>query len=253
MAYASSPPKPDRRGMFLEFGMWVLFVLLLVPAGVVGWAIGHRDAKAEAVTVTVAGAGSTKVPASASAIQAAPAFDSAQLAAAPTDDWVTNGGSLGNQRYSPLTQIDDSNVKQLKGVWLTHLRKSAVAAKYSAESQPLVYNGVIYVPTGEDDVFAVRADTGKILWQYKAHLDQTISTVCCGWESRGVALGDGRVFLGLLDGTVAALDQKTGEEVWRVRVEHWQRGYTITGAPLYYNGMVITGVSGGEFLARGRV
>src|SRR4051794_10536756 len=253
MAYASSPPKPDRRGMFLEFGMWVLFVLLLVPAGVVGWAIGHRDAKAEAVTVTVAGTGSTKVPASASAIQAAPAFDSAQLAAAPTDDWVTNGGSLANQRYSPLTQIDDSNVKQLKGVWLTHLRKSALAAKYSAESQPLVWDGVIYVPTGEDDVFAVRADTGKILWQYRAHLDQTISTVCCGWESRGVALGEGKVYIGQLDGKLVALDQRTGKPAWTTQVARWQDGYSITNAPLYYEGLVITGLSGGEFGIRGRV
>ena len=109
-----------------------------------------------------------------------------------------------------------------------------MAAKYSAESQPLVYKGVIYVPTGEDDVFAVERRHGQILWEYKAHLDQTINTVCCGWLSRGVALGDGKVYLGQLDGKLVALDQKTGAGRWSTQVARWQHGYSITAAPLYY-------------------
>ena len=125
------------------------------------------------------------------AISPAPAFSIQQLNQAPEDNWITNGGSLRNQRYSPLKEINLSNVHQLKGVWLTHLDGSGVANKYSAEAQPLEYNGVIYVPTGADDVFAVSVETGKILWRYQAHLEQTISTICCGWLSRGVALGDG--------------------------------------------------------------
>ena len=72
-----------------------------------------------------------------------------------------------NQRYSPLDTINTSNVKQLKGVWRTHLRGRALAAKYSGESQPVVYKGAIYVTTGDDDVFAVSAKTGKILWKYR--------------------------------------------------------------------------------------
>jgi quinohemoprotein ethanol dehydrogenase len=186
-------------------------------------------------------------------IAAAPAFSPAELAALPKTDWITNGGSTMNQRFSPLTEIDASNVKDLKGVWMTDLEGSALAAKYSAEGQPIVYQGVIYVPTGADDVFAVDARSGDILWEYKGNLDQTISTVCCGWLSRGVALGDGKVFLGRLDGTLVALDQKTGKEVWKTEVGSWKDGYTITAAPLYYDGMVVTGVSGGEFSIRGRV
>ena len=147
----------------------------------------------------------------------------AQLAAPPADDWITNGGSLLNQRYSPLADITTKNVSSLKGVWLTHLRNSAVAAKYSAESQPLEYKGVIYVPTGADDVFAVSVATGRILWQYKANLDRTISTACCGWESRGVALGDGKVYIGQLDGQLVALDQMTGRRVWSTQVADWRR------------------------------
>lgn len=68
-------------------------------------------------------------------------------------------------RYSPLDEITTANVPQLRGVWHVHLGKSGLAAKYSAESQPLVYHGVIYVPTGEDDVFAVDVATGKIRWE----------------------------------------------------------------------------------------
>ena len=145
------------------------------------------------------------------AIQLAPSFSAGDLAAEPKDNWVTNGGSTLNQRYSPLDQIDTSNVSQLKGVWRTHLNGSALAAKYSAEAQPLVYKGVIYVPTGADDVYAVSVKSGLILWEYKANLDQKINTVCCGWLSRGVALGDGKVYLGQLDGRLVALDQQTGE------------------------------------------
>jgi alcohol dehydrogenase (cytochrome c) len=185
--------------------------------------------------------------------QPAPRFTASQLAEAPTDDWPTNGGDVFNQRYSALDQIDTANVSQLKGVWLTHLRKSATAIKYSAEGTPVEWKGILYVPTGADDVFAISVATGEILWQYKAGLDQTISTVCCGWESRGVAIGDGKVFIGQLDGKLVALDQKTGQVAWQTQVAKWQEGATITHAPLYVNGMVITGISGGEFGIRGRV
>src|ERR1700761_7641019 len=121
----------------------------------------------------------------------APAFSSSDLAATPSGDWITNGGSLSNDRYSSLDQINDGNVSQLKGVWHIHLHGDAIAAKYSAENQPLVYKGMIYVSNGMDTVYAIDAKTGTTKWEYQAHLDQSISTVCCGWESRGVALGDG--------------------------------------------------------------
>ena len=136
---------------------------------------------------------------------------------------------------------------------MTDLKGSGVAAKYSAEAQPIVYDGVMYVPTGADDVFAVDVKSGKILWQYEGKLEQTISTVCCGWLSRGVALGDGKVYLGRLDGKLVALDQKTGKVAWETAVGRWQDGFTLTHAPLYYDGMVIVGGSGGEFSLRGRV
>jgi quinohemoprotein ethanol dehydrogenase len=238
--------------MFGEVVVWLLFVALLVPAVIVGYAIG-RGTSEEGATKTVTVSEAQQIAAERAAIAAAPAFTADELKADPEEAWLTNGGSLMNQRYSPLDEIDTSNVKDLKGVWRTHLGGSAIAAKYSAESQPIVWDGVAYVSTGEDDVFAVSIDSGRILWQYEGNLDSAIATVCCGWLSRGVAIGDGRVYLGKLDGSLVALDQKTGKEVWSVDVGDWQDGYTIASAPLYYDGMVIIGGSGGEFSIRGRL
>src|SRR5262249_61274961 len=82
---------------------------------------------------------------------------------------------------------------------------------------------------------------------------QLITTVCCGWANRGLALGDGKVFEGLLDGSFIALDQKSGDLLWTTQICEWQRGCTITAAPAYYDGVVYTGVSGGEFGTRGKL
>ena len=135
---------------------------MLVPAVALGFVLG-RSEKQRTQTVI-----ETPARAAKALIKPAPAFTTKELAATASDDWITNGGSLMNQRYSSLDQIDASNVGQLKGVWLTHLRKSGIAAKYSGESQPVEYQGTIYVPTGQDDVFAVDAETGDILWEYQA-------------------------------------------------------------------------------------
>ena len=196
----------------------------------------------------------TRGDSSSNAIQTAPAFSADELSTLPTDNWITNGGSLANQRYSPLDQIDTSNVSQLNGVWHTHLRGSATGGEVlrrvpaaSSTRAPSTCR------RAKDDVFAVDAETGAIRWQYKANLDQKISTVCCGWLSRGVALGDGKVYIGQLDGNLVALDQQTGTVAWKTLVMPWQQGYSITSAPLYVDGMVITGISGGEFGIRGRV
>jgi len=168
-------------------------------------------------------------------------------------DWVTNGGNLTNQRYSTLKQIDTSNVRQLKGAWMTRLKGSGFAGKYSFEATPLVKDGIMYVVTGNDDVFALNAKTGEILWERWSGIDQKISTVCCGWANRGLAMGEGMLFLGQLDANVVALDIKTGTEVWKTPIEDWRNGYGITSAPLYFDGIVYSGITGGEFGVRGRL
>jgi quinohemoprotein ethanol dehydrogenase len=168
-------------------------------------------------------------------------------------DWVTNGGNLTNQRYSTLKQIDTTNVKQLKGAWMTRLKGSGYGGKYSLEATPLVKDGIMYIVTGNDDVFALDAKTGEFLWERWSGIDQKISTVCCGWDNRGLAMGEGKLFLGQLDANVVALDLKTGKEVWKTPIEDWHNGYGITSAPLYYDGIVYSGITGGEFGVRGRL
>ena len=180
-------------------------------------------------------------------------FAAAMLTAAPRTGWPTNGGNLYNQRYSPLTAINRANVAQLKGVWRTRLRGSGAAPQYSGEGQPIVYDGVAYVSTGANDVFALSIATGEILWQYDAHLDATLSSVCCGWNNKGVAISDDKVFLGRLDGQLVALDRATGKVAWAIQAERWQDNFSITSAPLYVDGMVITGFAGADRGTRGRV
>lgn len=188
-----------------------------------------------------------------SPIVASPAFSDKELAAHPTSGWFKNGGNLFNQNYSPLTQINRETVANVKAVWRARLDGSGAKPKYSGEAQPIVHEGVIYVVTGADDVFAMSVKDGTILWKHQANLDDTITTVCCGWTSRGVALGEGRVYVGQLDGRLVALDQKSGEPVWSIQAERWQNGYTMTAAPLYYDGMIIVGFAGAENGTRGRV
>ena len=180
-------------------------------------------------------------------------FTGEQLAAWPTDSWPTNGGNLFNQRYSPLTEINRDNVAELRGVWRTRLGGSGVAQKYSGEAQPVVHDGVAYIVTGADDVFAISVETGDILWIYEANLDQSIDVICCGWTSRGVGLSEDKVFVGQLDAHMVALDRMTGEVVWDTQTENWEEGYSLTSAPLYYDGLVITGFAGAERGIRGRV
>src|SRR5260221_7452951 len=199
------------------------------------------------------------------ALLAAPGdFSAAKLAAPPTTNWLTNGGNLYNQRYSPLKTVNRDNVSQLKGVWRARLRGSGAAPQYSGFAQPIVYDGVAYVSTGANDVFALSIDTGEILWQYSANLDGNITSVCCGWNNKGVAISEDKVFIGRLDGQLVALDRASGKVAWSIQAERWQDNFSITAAPLYISGlvrsgaereggMVIIGFAGGDRGTRGRL
>jgi quinohemoprotein ethanol dehydrogenase len=189
--------------------------------------------------------------ASAPEIVAAPAFTSDQLLAPPGENWITNGGSIFNQRYSPLQQINRDNVAELKALWRTGMG-SGTNPGQSGQAQILEYNGTLFVSNGANDVFAIEVKTGQILWTYHGNPDPKAGTPI-GKSNRGVALGDGLVFVGQLDAKLVALDQRTGRLVWSVQVEPWQNGFSITSAPLYYDGMVVQGLSGGEMGVRGRI
>ncbi|MEO8309018.1 MAG: PQQ-binding-like beta-propeller repeat protein [Pseudomonadota bacterium] len=185
------------------------------------------------------------------AAQKAPAFTSAQLLAAPTNGWVTNGGTLFNQRYSPLSLINRDNVKELRALWRTAMG-SGTSPGHAGQAQILAFGDALYVSNGANDVFALDVESGAILWSFKGNPDPRAGSPI-GRASRGVALGDGKVFVNIADGRIIALDQKTGAQVWGVQGENWQEGFAITTAPLYYDGMVITGFNGGEMGTRGRI
>jgi quinohemoprotein ethanol dehydrogenase len=180
-------------------------------------------------------------------------FSAAQLADYPRAGWLTNGGSLSNQRYSPLDQINRTNVAQLKARWRVSLRGSGMNPRSGNQAQPIVHDGVIYLMTGDGDAFALRLDTGEVAWEFKANLDPKVARPCCGWPGRGVALGDGKVFVGELDARLVALDMRTGAVVWSIQAEDPRAGYVIASAPLYYEGMVITGFGGSDMGTRGRI
>ncbi|MBV9893469.1 MAG: PQQ-binding-like beta-propeller repeat protein, partial [Chloroflexi bacterium] len=192
--------------------------------------------------------GITLLPASSFA-QSAPAVGPSDqdltTARSAGKDWITFGGSTFNERFSTLDQINTGNVAQLKGAWMTRLG-SGRGAKYKFEADPIVVDGVMYIPTGNDDIFALDGKTGKKVWEYNSDIPQVNDLICCGWDNRGVAAGQGKIFSGQLDGSFVALDQQTGKIAWRTQLEDYHNGYSITGATRYYDGLVFTGMSGGE-------
>jgi alcohol dehydrogenase (cytochrome c) len=161
-------------------------------------------------------------------------------------DWITYGHDYSNQRYSPLNQITPDTVTRLVPAFVF---QTGVVASF--ETTPLVSNGVMYLTTAFDHVFAIDAKTGKRLWSYQQKLGTTI--FCCGPVNRGVAMADGSLFLGTLDGKLVALDQKTGRLKWQVQVGDNTGGYSLTMAPLIYKDVVIVGGAGGEYGVRGSV
>ncbi|MDO9709202.1 methanol/ethanol family PQQ-dependent dehydrogenase [Paracraurococcus lichenis] len=169
-----------------------------------------------------------------------------QRGAADTKNVLNYGMGYNLQRFSPLRQIDKQSVKRLVPVF-----NYSYDDNRAAQSQPLVYNGVIYV-TSHAATMAVDAKTGKQLWKTKVEYPpETPRIVCCGIINRGAALFDGKLFRTTLDAHVIALDAKTGKELWRSKAEDFKTGHSFTVAPLVADGVVITGISGAEYGIRG--
>lgn len=166
--------------------------------------------------------------------------------ATDTSNVLNYGMGYNLQRFSTLNQINKDTVKNLVPVWNYSFNDDR-----SEESQPLVYQGVIYV-TSHNATMAVDAKTGKQIWKSKIEYPaETPRIVCCGIINRGAALYDGKVFRTTLDANVIALDAKNGKELWRQKAADIKEGYSMTVAPLVADGVVITGISGAEFGTRG--
>ncbi|MGZ5095524.1 MAG: PQQ-dependent dehydrogenase, methanol/ethanol family [Burkholderiales bacterium] len=163
-----------------------------------------------------------------------------------TDNVLTYGMGYHQNRYSPLRQINKRTVKRLVPIWSTSL-----GSNYGEQGQPLVYNGVLYAANAESTT-AIDVSTGKQLWRTPVDFDSaTPRVVCCGISNKGPALYEGKVFRGTLDAHIVALDAQTGKQLWKTKVAEWKEGFSITGAPLVANGVLLTGISGAEFGVRG--
>jgi quinohemoprotein ethanol dehydrogenase len=185
-----------------------------------------------------------------SAQQARPVTD-ATLLNPPAEEWVSYGRDYAETHHSPLTQIDATNVSRLKLAWSTE-----VGSDGKVETTPIVWDGMLYGTSTWSVVYAIDVRTGTLKWKWDPALVKGGPAMggarfCCGPVNRGVAIYQGRVFVGLLDGRLVALDAKTGAVVWSVQTVPAGTDYSITGAPRIVKGRVIIGNGGGEYGVRG--
>ncbi len=164
-------------------------------------------------------------------------------------NWLTYGGTYNAWRYSSLDQINRRSVGRLAPVWAFQTGKS----EGGFSCTPIVADGIMYISSPGNRVFALNAATGQELWHYYYSLPKTLGLIY-GPVNRGVALGSGLVFMGTLDNHLVALDSRTGKEVWNIAIEDMQQcGCNITGAPLVVKDKVLVGVTGGDSAHRGYI
>ncbi len=174
-----------------------------------------------------------------------------RLAAADSEpgQWMSHGRTYDEQRFSPLDQIRQENVTELGLAWFADLDTHR-----GQEATPLVVDGVLYVSTAWSKVKAYDATTGKELWAFDPHVPGGAAVnACCDVVNRGVAVWEGKVFVGTIDGRLIALDAATGKSLWDVNTVDRSRPYTITGAPRVVKGHVLIGNGGAELGVRGYV
>lgn len=167
------------------------------------------------------------------------------------DDWLTYHGSYKSWHYSGLDQINTSNVKNLKVAWMHATPRST----RGLQSFPLVVDGTLYYSGSHNQVFALDGATGELLWAYKQKLDEDlVSKQTHSPYNRGIAIGNGNIYMGTLDGKLVAIDMKTGKHKWETPlVDSKKLTVGFVGAPLFVNGKVIIGSQGGEWPYRGPI
>ena len=169
--------------------------------------------------------------------------------ATSVENVLTNGMGRGLERFSPLKTLNRDNVGKLVPAWAFSLGGEKQRGQ---ESQPIVYDGIMYITGSYSRLFAIDIATGKELWQFDARLPEGILP-CCDVINRGAAIYGDNVYFGTLDARIVALNRKTGDVVWNKKIADYKEGYSYTAAPLIVGGLVITGNSGGEFGVVGEV
>jgi alcohol dehydrogenase (cytochrome c) len=184
------------------------------------------------------------------AVQAGPVTDKMIEDDAKTPGDVLSWGiGQEGQRYSPLKKITTENIGKLVPAWSFSFGGEKQRGQ---ESQPLIHDGRMFVTASYSRIFALDAKTGQKLWKYEHRLPDGIMP-CCDVINRGAALYDNLVIFATLDAQLVALDQKTGDVVWKEKIDDYAAGYSASAAPLIAGGLLLTGVSGGEFGVVGRV
>jgi alcohol dehydrogenase (cytochrome c) len=168
-------------------------------------------------------------------------------AGSQSTNWLHTNGDYAQARYYPGAQINAKNVKSLHPVFTFQTE-----VLESMETAPIVVDGVMYMTTSFNHVYALDAVTGKEFWHYK-HKMGPITTFCCGPNNRGVAIAGGHVYMGTLDAKLVALDAATGKVAWSVEIADPEKGYSETMAPTVVDGKVLIGTNGGEYGIRGFV
>src|SRR5438552_7609255 len=165
------------------------------------------------------------------------------------EEWLTYGLTPGETRYSPLKQIDRTNISRLELAWSYEIG----AGGGNQEGTPLAWNGYLYGITNWSVVFAIDARTGKEKWRWDPEVNQAAvrPKICCGVVNRGIAIYNGKIIAPVIDGRLEGLDAETGKPVWEARVAYPQDNYSITMAPRIAKGKVVVGVSGAEYPVRG--
>ena len=168
-------------------------------------------------------------------------------AAGDGNNFLHTNGNYEQTRFYPSRQINVDNVKNLRPAWIFQTK-----VVDSMETSPIVVDGVMYVTTAFNDVYALNARTGEELW-YHHHEMGPITTYCCGPNNRGVAVYGDMVYMGTLDAQLVALDAKTGKQVWAQTIADGELGYSETMAPTAVDGKILIGTNGGEYGIRGFV
>ena len=219
-------------------GRITIVAALLVGAAIVACATGRAPRSGESAAPI------------ADRIRAATgAIDDARLVGAGADpgDWLAHGRTYDEQRHSPLARIDERNVRSLGLAWSLDL-----GTNRGVEATPIAVDGVLFTTGPWSVVYAIDARTGKLVWTYDPQVPRRYGRIaCCDVVNRGVAVYEGKVFVGTLDGRLVALDAATGTKLWETLTVDPDRSYTITGAPRVVEGKVLIGNGGAELGVRG--
>jgi len=166
------------------------------------------------------------------------------VAIAEPIEWPSYGGGLGQSRYVDDNSINTKNISKLKLKWMF---QTGVVGSF--ENTPIVKDGVMYVTTAYNHLYALNARTGERLWRYKHKLGTTI--YCCGPNNKGAAISGNLVIMATLDAMLVAIDKDSGKLVWETTIADSEQGYSETGAPIIYQDKIIIGVAGAEYGIRG--